>query len=185
MKPLHTPRLIIRNWEERDRALFHRINSDDTVMEFYPFRRTREQADAVMDQLRAAIDANGYGFAALEIAETGEAIGFAGLSPVIMPPVIPEETTEIGWRLAPEHWGKGYASEAASALLGFGFRDLKLPEIISFAVAGHRRSIAVMQRIGMLHDPTWDFDHPRVPDDEPHLKPHVFYRLMREDWRER
>ena len=78
MKPLHTPRLIIRNWEERDRPLFHRINSDDTVMEFFPFRRTREQADAVMDQLRAAIDANGYGFAALEIAETGEAIGFAG-----------------------------------------------------------------------------------------------------------
>ncbi len=185
MKPLHTPRLVIRNWEERDRGLFHRINSDERVMEFYPFRRTREQADAVMDQLRAAIDTDGYGFAALELAETGETIGFAGLSPVIMPPVIPDETTEIGWRLAPEHWGKGYASEAASALLRFGFRDLKLPEIISFAVADNRRSIAVMQRIGMLHDETCDFDHPRVPDSAPHLKPHVFYRLMREDWRDR
>ena len=83
MTLLHTPRLIIRNWEERDRALFHRIKSDDVVMEFYPFRRTREQADAVMDQLQAAIDTNGYGFTALELAETGETIGFAGLSPVL------------------------------------------------------------------------------------------------------
>ena len=185
MKPLHTPRLVIRNWEERDRDLFHHINSDERVMEFYPFRRTRQQADEVMDKLRAAIDAKGFGLAAVELADSGETIGYAGLSPVTMPPVIPTEEIEIGWRLAAGHWGQGYASEAATALLRFGFRDLELEEIISFAVATNIRSIAVMQRIGLRYDGTSDFDHPRVPETLPHLRPHVLYRLTREDWRER
>jgi RimJ/RimL family protein N-acetyltransferase len=185
VKPLHTPRLVIRNWEDRDRALFHRINSDERVMEFYPFRRNRQQADEVMNQLRAAIDARGFGLAALELARSGETIGYVGLSPVTMPPVIPKEEIEIGWRLAAEHWGQGYASEAASALLRFGFRDLDLEEIISFAVATNLRSIAVMQRIGLRYDENSDFDHPRVPETQPHLRQHVLYRLSREDWRER
>ena len=78
MKPLHTPRLVIRNWEDRDRALFHRINSVERVMEFYPFRRNRQQADEVMNQLRAAIDARGFGLAALELARSGETIAMWG-----------------------------------------------------------------------------------------------------------
>jgi RimJ/RimL family protein N-acetyltransferase len=185
VKPLHTPRLVIRNWEERDRHLFHRINSDERVMEFFPFRRSRQQADEVMDQLRAAIDARGFGLAAVELADSGETIGYTGLSPVTMPPAIPAEEIEIGWRLAAEYWGKGYASEAASAWLRFGFRDLGLQEIISFAVATNVRSIAVMQRIGLRYDETSDFDHPRVPETQPRLRPHVLYRLTRDDWRER
>ncbi len=71
MKPIRTKRLIIRNWEDRDRELFFRINSDDRVMEFFPFRRDRAQADALFDRLRAAIAEKGYGFAAVEIAATG------------------------------------------------------------------------------------------------------------------
>ncbi len=102
-----------------------------------------------------------------------------------MPPVIPGEEIKIGWRLAAEHWGQGYASEAASALLRFGFRDLELEEIISFAVVTNLRSIAVMRQIGLRYDETSDFDHPRVPETLPHLRPHVLYRLTRESWRER
>jgi RimJ/RimL family protein N-acetyltransferase len=185
MKPLHTPRLVIRNWQERDRDLFHLINSDDRVMQFFPFRRTRQQADEVMNKLRAAIDARGFGLAAIELAASGEPIGYAGLSPVTMPPVIPTEEIEIGWRLAPGHWGRGYASEAAAALLRLGFRDLGMKEIISFAAATNIRSIAVMQRIGLRYDATSDFDHPRVPETQPHLRPHVLYRLTRDVWRER
>ena len=72
MTPLRTPRLVLRNWEERDRDLFHRVNSDDQVMEFFPFRRDRATSDAVMDRMRAEIDADGYGWTAAEIADTGE-----------------------------------------------------------------------------------------------------------------
>ena len=160
MIPIRTERLLLRNWEERDRDLFHRINSDDRVMEFFDFRRDRTAADAVMDRMREEIARDGYGWTAAEIAATG--------------------TCEIGWRLAPEFWGKGFASEGAGALLAFGFDQLSLNEIISFAVWSNVRSTAVMERLGMHRDPSADFDHPRVLD--PQLKRHLLYRLKRDDW---
>lgn len=180
MTPIRTERLTLRNWEERDRELFHRINSDDRVMEFFPFRRDRGTADALMDHMRDEIARDGFGWTAAEIAATGECIGFIGLHRAEIPGVVPEDTFEIGWRLAPEFWGKGFASEAARALLDFGFRRLKLDEVISFAARSNVRSTAVMQRLGMRRDPSADFDHPRVAD--PRLKGHVLYRLGREDW---
>ena len=180
MTPIGTERLILRNWAERDRDLFHRINSDDRVMEFFDFRRDRAAADAVMDRMREEISRDGYGWTAAELAATGECIGFIGLHPVEIPGLAPAGTFEIGWRLAPEFWGKGFATEGAEALLGFGFGRLGLEEIISFAVWSNLRSTAVMERLGMRRDPTADFDHPRVLD--PRLKRHVLYRLKREDW---
>lgn len=185
MRPLRTARLILRNWEERDRGLFHRINSDDAVMEFFPFRRDRAAADAKMDEIRGRIEQDGYGFAAAEIAATGECIGFVGITGTEDMDVLPGCMIEIGWRLAPEFWGKGYVTEAAEAWLGYGFETLGLDEIVSFAVAANRRSIAVMKRLGMRADPDGDFDHPAVPDSHSQLKRHVLYRLPREDWRER
>lgn len=185
MKPFRTPRLLLRNWEERDRGLFHRINSDPVVMEFFPFRRDRALADAKMDELQAAIDSDGFGFAAIEVIQTGRCAGFAGLSRPRDQPMFPEGTIEIGWRLAPEFWGKGYATEAAEAWLAFGFETLDLDEIVSFAVATNRRSTAVMERIGMKADPASDFDHPTIGDDHAHLRRHATYRLSRADWQAR
>ena len=180
MTPIRTERLILRNWEERDRDLFHRINSDDRVMEFFDFRRDRAAADAVMDRMREEIARDGYGWTAAELIATGECIGFIGLHPVEIPDLAPAGTFEIGWRLSQEFWGKGFATEGARALLDFGFGKLDLQEIISFAVWSNVRSTAVMERLGMRRDPSADFDHPRVVD--PHLKRHVIYRLKREDW---
>jgi RimJ/RimL family protein N-acetyltransferase len=178
--PMRTERLVLRNWEERDRDLFHRINSDDRVMEFFDFRRDRKTADAVMDRMREEIARDGYGWTAAEIAASGECIGFIGLHPVEIPGLAQAGTFEVGWRLAPEFWGKGFVTEGAEALLGFGFNQLGLEEIISFAVWSNLRSTAVMERLGMRRDPSSDFDHPRVLD--PRLKRHVLYRLKREDW---
>ena len=92
MKPMHTERLILRNWEDRDRELFHRINSDERVMEFFPFRRDRAAADAKMDEFRAWIEEDGYGFAAAELAATGECIGFVGLLATDDVPSLPADT---------------------------------------------------------------------------------------------
>jgi RimJ/RimL family protein N-acetyltransferase len=182
MKPLETERLVIRNWQERDRDLFHEINSDDTVMEFFAFRRTRQESDAFMDRLRDGIASRGYGFTALALRDTGEAIGFAGLADTDEAAAFKPLAVEIGWRLAPRHWGKGYVTEAGRALLAFGFETLALPEIVSFAVHDNRRSTAVMERLGMTPLPDYDFDHSRVPDSRPDLKRHVFYVIRREDW---
>jgi RimJ/RimL family protein N-acetyltransferase len=183
MKPIHTGRLILRNWEERDRELFFRINRDDRVMEFFPFRRDRAQADALLDTLRAGIEERGYGFTAAELTGSGACIGFVGLCPVEFGSPFPAGTVEIGWRLAPEFWGNGYVTEAAREWLRFGFEALGLDDIVSFAVWNNRRSTAVMERIGMRRDIAFDFDHPNVPDTHPALKPHVVYRLSANDWR--
>lgn len=182
MTPIRTERLILRNWEERDRALFHRINSDERVMEFFPFRRNRAEADAKLDEFRAAIERDGFGWTAAEITATGACIGFVGLHGSDHLPFLPQGTIEIGWRLAPEFWGNGYVAEAARAWLDYGFRTLGAVEIVSFAVKDNRRSTAVMERIGMTADPVRDFDHPGIPGSHPQLKRHVFYALRRADW---
>nr|WP_272211469.1 GNAT family N-acetyltransferase [Marinicella sp. W31]MDC2877359.1 GNAT family N-acetyltransferase [Marinicella sp. W31] len=178
-----TERLIVRNWEERDRDLFHEINSDDQVMEYFPHRQSRAGSDAIFDMVRERIAQTGYGFPAVELRETGEVIGFAGLNDDYSANIMPEGTPEIGWRMAVRYWGKGYASEAARAMIDLAFGAHRHDQIVAFAVAGNSRSIAVMKRLGMRRDPEGDFDHPSVPDSHPQLKHHVLYRLHRADWR--
>ncbi|MBT9370986.1 GNAT family N-acetyltransferase [Rhizobium sp. CSW-27] len=173
-----TPRLVLRSWMERDRDLFREINADPKVMEFFPFRRNHAEADLLMDRVNGMIRDEGLGFYALELKETGEAMGFCGLAPAGMPGIFPAETIEIGWRLATRFWGHGYVTEAAGATLAHGFKQHGLPAIISFAVAGNHRSIAVMKRIGMHACPDLDFDSPRVPDTRPDLKRHVTYAKL-------
>jgi RimJ/RimL family protein N-acetyltransferase len=185
LKPLLTRRLIIRNWEPRDADIFHLINSDDRVMEFFPFRRDRAQSDALLETLRARIEEKSFGFAALEIRGTGECIGFCGLHADSVAATLPPDSIEIGWRLAPQYWGHGFVTEAAEAWLTHGFETMSLDEIVSFAVWNNSRSTAVMERLGMRRDPSGDFDHPRVPDTHPHLKRHVLYRLAKRDWLKR
>ncbi|MEM9278445.1 MAG: GNAT family N-acetyltransferase [Pseudomonadota bacterium] len=177
---LETERLIIRNWCEEDRGLFYVINSDDRVMEFFPFRRDRAASDHMMDRVRTGIQEKGYGFTAIALRETNEAIGFCGLADVTAEDDFTEEEIEIGWRLASQYWGKGYVTEAAERLLKFGFETLDLDEIVSFAVHNNHRSLAVMQRIGMIRDPERDFDHSVVPDTHPELKHHHVYTITRE-----
>lgn len=179
---LETARLRIRGWIESDRPLFREINSDPKVMEFFPHRRNDAEADALFDRINGSIQNTGLGFFALELKETCEPMGFCGLAPAVMPAIFPPETIEIGWRLATRYWGKGYVTEAANALLGHAFRNLELKAVLSFAVAENRRSTAVMERIGLKRVPMLDFDHPRVPDDQPRLKHHVVYAATREAW---
>ncbi|TXH81335.1 MAG: N-acetyltransferase [Rhizobium sp.] len=179
-----TDRLIIRNWRETDRALAYEINSDDAVMEFFPFRRNRAEADAFYDRVHAMIARTGLGFYLLEKKSSGEPIGFCGLARVDhLEPHVARGAVEIGWRLAAPFWGKGFASEAARALLAHGFGKLGLNEIVSFAVHNNVRSTAVMERIGMHRVKDGDFDHPSVPDTHPHLRRHVLYLLTAAEWR--
>nr|CAD6412230.1 N-acetyltransferase [Rhizobium sp. Q54] len=175
---LETARLRIRSWIEGDRDLFREINADPKVMEYFAFRRSHAESDALLDKLNGSIRDTGLGFYALELKETREPIGFCGMSPASMPEIFPAETVEIGWRLATRFWGNGYVTEAARALLDFAFTGKGIPAVLAFAVADNRRSTAVMERIGMKRCPQMDFDHPRVPDTHPHLKRHAVYAAM-------
>lgn len=182
---LRTPRLVLRNWAGRDRAVFHQLNSDERVMAYFPMRRTRAEADELMDRLQAEIEANGFGFAAVELVSTGKCIGMAGIKACMIPHVLPQPTIEIGWRLHPGYWRLGLATEAASAWLERGFGEFAFPEIVAFTVVGNYRSIAVMERLGMRYLPGRDFDHPDVPKSHPHLRRHLLYRITAPEWWER
>jgi RimJ/RimL family protein N-acetyltransferase len=181
-KILHTERLRIRTWEdtEADRAFFHRVNSDEEMLEFFPFRRNREEADDLFDLVRALGAENGFGWALAEDRVTGAPLGFTGLAKIRNEEAICAGV-EIGWRYVPEAWGKGLASEAAGALLVHGFEEIGLERIVAYAVTGNAPSIAVMRRIGMTARPDLDFDHPGVPDDMPHLRRHAFYEMFAGD----
>lgn len=174
---LETERLVLRNWGEKDRALFHLINSDERVMEHFPFRRDRAFTDRIMDEIVEQNERRGFGFFAIALKETDEAIGFASLSNADAEGTPVDGLPEIGWRLAPHFWGHGYATEAAARMVRLGFEDFAVPEIVSFAVPANTKSIAVMERLGMQRDEARDFDHPRVADTHPHLKRHHVYFL--------
>lgn len=179
---IETPRLLLRNWQEDDRAFFHEINSDPEVMEFFPALRSREESDALMDRIVAMINEDNFGFYALQDKESGNVVGFTGLMKTDLEPFMPKGVLEIGWRLAQRYWGKGYVTEAALASLAYAFDERGQDEVVSFAVHNNHRSTSVMKRIGMVNDPQRDFDHPKVPDSHPQLKRHVFYSISKQQW---
>jgi RimJ/RimL family protein N-acetyltransferase len=180
MTELTTDRLLLRNWRDSDREPFAAMNADPAVMEHFPALQTREQSDALIDRNRAAIDDRGWGLWAIEVRDTGEFIGFTGLSvPSFEAHFMP--AVEIGWRLAKGAWGNGYATEAARASLAHGFGPAGLDKIVSFTATTNLPSQRVMQRIGMVHDEPGDFDHPRLPAGH-RLQRHVLYRIDRAGW---
>lgn len=177
-----TPRLILGTWLQSDRDLFREINADPKVMEFFPFRRSHEEADAFLGKLNGMMTSDGLGFYAVVLKDTDEPIGFCGLSHPNLPGIFPNEAIEIGWRLATRFWGNGYINEAAGALLDKTFSRPNIDEVVSFAVAANHRSTNVMQRLGMRREQDRDFNHPRVPATHPHLKRHVVYTVSRDEW---
>ena len=129
----------------------------------------------MIDRALANMRRDGFTMFAAELRETGEFIGFIGLSvPCFEAHFTP--CVEVGWRLAAAYWGRGLATEGARAALRFGFDELGLREIVSFTVPANVRSRRVMEKLGMTHDPADDFDHPSLPQGHP-LRRHVLYRL--------
>jgi RimJ/RimL family protein N-acetyltransferase len=174
---LTTERLVLRRWRESDLEPFRKINTDQRVMEFMPKGLDSEESDALATRIERHFDERGFGLMAVELKESGEFVGFVGLSvPQFEAPFMP--AVEIGWRLATDYWGKGLATEAAQETLRFGFEEVGLESVVSFTVPRNLRSRRVMEKIGMTHDPSEDFNHPQLPVGHP-LRRHVLYRLGR------
>ena len=154
---METERLIMRRWQESDRAPFAELNADPETMRFFPNTLDREASDAMIETIETRFDRQGFGFWALEVAATGMFIGFTGLNP--LPDGVPGAGgMEVGWRLARHAWHHGYATEAARAALGVAFDDMGLPEIWSLTAVLNEPSQAVMRRLGLTE--TDRFDHP-------------------------
>jgi len=155
---LQTERLFLRQWLSEDRPNFAKLNADPDVMEYYPNVLSTEESDAMAQKIESLIAKRGWGLWAVELIEKKSFIGFVGLhEPTYDLPVTP--CVEIDWRLAKGYWGKGYATEAANAALGFAFTGLNLSEIYSFASVSNWKSLAVMERLGMINTKN-NFEHP-------------------------
>lgn len=117
-------------------------------MRYFLKKLDASEATAFMNRLRDAIEKRVWGLYAVELKSTGEFIGFIGLH--VHPPEFDmADAPEIGWRLLPQYWNQGYASEAAKALLKYAFRTLRLEKVISFTACINTPSERVMQNIGL------------------------------------
>jgi RimJ/RimL family protein N-acetyltransferase len=172
---LSSGRIRLRQWREADRDPFAAMNSDPRVMEFFRSPLSRDESGAMVDYIGKHFREHSFGLWAIEVPGVAPFIGFTGLnwarfSAHFTPAV------EVGWRLAFDYWGHGYATEAARLALGHGFGTLALPEIVSFTSVTNHRSRAVMERLGMRRNPKDDFDRPSLPEGHP-LRRHVLYRI--------
>ncbi len=168
-------RLGFRNWISNDADLLTEINNDDDVMEFFPFKPSKQDTLDFILRMQEMFAAKGFCYFAVDLLENNEFIGFIGLC---------EQTylnelgsfVDIGWRLKKSIWNKGYATEGAKACLNFGFHQIDLEKIYSVAPEVNIKSELIMKKIGMQRIKT--FEHPKLLDDE-RLKNCVLYEILR------
>lgn len=179
---IETERLLMRGWRETDKQPYALLNSDPDAMRHFPSTLSADQSDEMVERMAAAWEQRGFGLWAVERVDTHQFIGFVGLSAPGWHVDGLTPCVEVGWRLAAQHWGHGFAPEGARAALDFAFQQVDLPndEVVSFTTTKNLKSQRVMQKIGLIVDPASEFDHPMTPGwDE---QRHVVYCIDRPTW---
>lgn len=174
---IRSERLHLRPWQSEDFAPYAGLNADPRVRRYFPNILTRGESDAELAVFQQRFANEGFGMLAAELVDTKQFVGILGLQ--TMPYTIsglPQPAVEIGWRLAPEFWGMGLATEGAQAVIDFAFSQLKLSSVVAVTTVTNQPSRRVMERLGMHHRPDLNFDHPRIPEGNP-FRPHVLYAL--------
>lgn len=172
---IETPRLILRQWKESDLRPFAEMNADPEVMKYFLKPLTEEESNAMVEKCSQRLAEDKFGYWAVEEKETCDFLGFVALQRVPFECPVKGQI-EIGWRLKGSAWGKGFASEGAKKLLEYGFSHLGFDEIVSITAKVNERSQKVMERIGMKRRQEDNFDHIKIPEENP-LRPHVIYRI--------
>ncbi len=175
---ISTERLVLRSWLPSDIEPFAKMNEDDDVMKYFPKKLNKNETIAWIEKNRLNFVNYQFGLFAVEHKLTKEFIGYTGFAvPTFESFFTP--CVEIGWRYKKEVWGNGYATEAATACLAYGFDTLKFETIVSFTSLLNKRSEKLMQRIGMNY--IADFDHPKIQKDN-RLCRHVLYQSTKEEF---
>lgn len=176
---IETERLVLRPFEARDAAAFAALNADARVRRHFPDVLTAEESAEQMARMQARQAADGFAFGVVERRADGAFLGMAGLATISFhAPGLPR--VEIGWRFAAEHWGHGYATEAARACLAWGFAR-GMDRIVAFTAVDNLPSQAVMARAGMERAARLDFDHPRLPEGH-RLRRHLVWQAEPGRW---
>ena len=174
-----TERLILRKPRIEDAADLAVAYADPETVRFIGdgSTATLEEVEEGIEQWLERWESWGLSLFSLERREDRRVLGRVGF--LLWDPETWEvggSEVELGWLLGREHWGHGYATEAASAVLAHAFGPLGLAEVVAFTVPANLRSRRVMERLGMTSSPADDFEHPGLLDGHP-LRPHVLYRL--------
>lgn len=168
---IETERLILRTYKQEDVAAFIRLNSDPEVMRYFLEKKTSEESEVMIQKINRNIEADGFGAFAVEEKATQQFIGFIGLNTFTFEMDF-APAVEVLWRLLPEFWNKGYATEGAKACLYFAHKQLKLNRVYAFTTVSNKASEQVMIKSGMTY--VKNFNHPLVPVDHPLLE-HKLY----------
>ena len=182
---LQTKRLVLRQWQPSDDAIFAEMNADPKVMQYFPKLLSKKTSDIIAHKCQQLVKDNGWGFWAVSLKDAAENnspfIGMVGLNKIHADmPFAPG--VEIGWRLHQDYWGQGYATEAARAALRFAFTELALDDVVAFTAVINEHSQLIMQRIGMS-DTHEDFYHPMLDAEHP-LAKHVLYKITKQQWQQ-
>ena len=174
---IRTERLLLRGWRDEDAAPFLAMCQDPRVMEYFPALMLPNQAAQAVARQQHLLKRDGTCFWALERLRDRAFLGFCGVKPG------PEGTPvadrpEIGWRLGRNHWGQGYAREAAEASLAWMWVETPVPSVWAFTVPANARSRGLMDRLGMTYVADGDFDDPSIAPGHP-LRRQVLYRIDR------
>jgi RimJ/RimL family protein N-acetyltransferase len=145
---LTTPRLLLRTFRLDDLPAYAAINADPEVMRYIGGPMTKHDSDEIAEWAQQCYDDEGIGLLAIERREDGRFLGMTGVSHEDWYP----DDIQLGWRLAREHWGHGYATEAASAWLGHALGHLGYRRVLAVADVPNLRSRRVMERLGMSID---------------------------------
>ena len=173
---LTTPRLVLRTFRRDDLPHYAALNAHPEVVRYLGGEPlTRQYSDEIAEWAQQVYAEEGIGLLAVERREDGLFLGMCGLHHQQSYP----DDVEVAWRFAYEHWGNGYATEAATAWLDHGFDTLGFRRIISITDTPNERSLAVMRRLGMT------FDHAAQIEEEGELFDAVIYSITAERWRER
>ena len=153
MTVLATARLRLEPLSDVHLAEFSAMNSDPEVMRYISGRpETLDEARAVIERVKARWADIGYSWWALIERETGRLAGAAcvqNLRREATPEPDLDCPLEIGWRLRREHWGRGFASEAAAAIADFAFEGLHAEQLLAVCHPDNQASWTVMERLGM------------------------------------
>lgn len=171
-------RLSFRVPNADDLDFLFAMNQDPVMMEFMPGLMTLDQTRQQLERMTQHFADHGFGTWIVSNRQSQERIGAVGLKNVDIE-VAFAPAVEIAWRLARSHWGHGYATEAARQALLVGFGAGGLERVVGFTVPRNTRSIAVFERLGMQRDPSFDFQHPKLPEGHP-LRQHVFFEQNRQ-----
>lgn len=169
---IETSDLLLRHWHDRDIAPFAQLNSDERAMEYFLAPLSYQETVELYDRIQDEFSSHGFGVFAIEHRDSGAFVGCVGLHNVgfeaDFTPAI-----EIMWRLLPQYWGNGYATQAARACLRYAKKELGFEKIVAFTTIANKRSERVMQKIGMTR--VGEFDHPLVEANHP-LCRHILYK---------